>query len=94
MRALVVDPANVTQERNFNIASGNSVSVLKLVNSMNEQMFQIDENWVSVSPKISESRQGDISHSCADITLARENLGWMPCVQLEEGLKEMLLYSI
>ena len=94
MRALVVDRANMAQERNFNIASGNSVSVLKLVNSMNEQMLEIDENWISVSPKISESRQGDISHSCADIALAKENLGWMPCVQLEEGLKEMLLYSI
>jgi len=94
MRALVVKKTDQIDARNYNIASGVAVSMLELVNSMNEQMLQIDENWSSVSPKISKSRQGDISHSCADITLARENLGWMPCVQLEEGLKEMLLYSI
>ena len=94
MRALVVDKANLNDARNYNIASGVAVSMLELVNSINNQMNQIDENWVSISPKISESRQGDISHSCADITLARNNLSWTPKVKLEEGLKEMLLQSI
>ena len=94
MRALVVDKANLSDARNYNIASGNAVSMLELVDSINEQMSQIDENWISVSPKISESRQGDISHSCADTTLAIDNLSWTPKVKLEEGLKEMLLQSI
>ena len=94
MRALVVDQANVTQERNFNIASGFAISMLELVDSINEQMSQIDVNWIPISPKMSDSRQGDISHSCADIVLARDNLSWTPKVKLEEGLKEMLLQSI
>ena len=94
MRALVVDKTILNNSRNYNIASGTAVSMLELVNSINNQMNQINENWISISPKIGESRQGDISHSCADITLARNNLSWMPKVQLEEGLKEMLLQSI
>ena len=94
MRALVVDKANLNDARNYNIASGNAVSMLELVNSINIQMSQIEENWISVSHEISQSRQGDISHSCADITLARDNLSWTPKVKLEEGLKEMLLQSI
>ena len=94
MKALVVNKTNLNEARNYNIASGNAVSMLELVNSINIQMSQIDVNWISISPKISESRQGDISHSCADITLARDNLSWTPKVKLEEGLKEMLLQSI
>ena len=94
MRALVVDKANLSDARNYNIAYGTAVSMLELVDSINEQMSQIDENWISVSPKISESRQGDISHSFADTTLAIDNLSWTPKVKLEEGLKEMLLQSI
>ena len=94
MRALVVNKTNLIEARNYNIASGTAVSMLELVNSINIQMSQIDLNWISISPKISESRQGDISHSCADITLARNNLSWTPKVKLEEGLREMLLQSI
>ena len=94
MRSLVVDKANLNEARNYNVASGVTVSMLELVNSINIQMSKIDENWISISPKIGESRQGDISHSCADITLARNNLSWTPKVNLEEGLREMLLQSI
>ena len=94
MMALVVDKANLNDARNYNIASGNAVSMLELVNSINIQMSQIDENWIPVSHEISQSRQGDISHSRANITLARHNLSWSPKVKLEEGLKEMLLKSI
>ena len=94
MRSLVVDKANLNDARNYNVASGVTVSMLELVNSINIQMSKIDENWISISPKIGESRQGDISHSCADITLARNNLSWTPKVKLEEGLRGMLLQSI
>ena len=94
MRALIVKKTNLIEARNYNIASGTAVSMLELVDSINEQMSKIDVNWISISPKIGESRQGDISHSCADITLARNNLSWTPKVKLEEGLKEMLLQSI
>ena len=44
MRALVVDKANLNDARNYNIASGNAVSMLELVNSINIQMSQIEEN--------------------------------------------------
>jgi UDP-glucose 4-epimerase len=35
-------------------------------------------------------RSGDILHSCADISRARELLGWKPAVNLRPALKELL----
>ena len=39
--------------------------------------------------KCVEPRAGDIKHSLADITKARELLGWEPRVSLEEGIVEL-----
>ena len=39
------------------------------------------------SPKFADERAGDVKHSLADITVARETLGYKPLVNFEEGLK-------
>jgi len=36
------------------------------------------------------ARKGDIQHSCADVTLARECLGYRPKVKLKDGLRTTL----
>ena len=35
-------------------------------------------------------RPGDVRHTLADITLAKELLGWQPEITLEEGIKKLL----
>jgi dTDP-L-rhamnose 4-epimerase len=43
-----------------------------------------------VAPELSETyRKGDIRHCYADLSLAREALGYEPRVSLEEGLREL-----
>ena len=43
-----------------------------------------------LEPKITgESRVGDIRHCFADVTLARESLGYEPQVELGEGMAEL-----
>jgi UDP-glucose 4-epimerase len=39
------------------------------------------------------AREGDIRHSCADISAARESLGYRPKVELEDGIRRALGFS-
>jgi nucleoside-diphosphate-sugar epimerase len=40
-----------------------------------------------VNPRFEKARSGDIRHSLADITKAREFLGYRPRFGIEEGLR-------
>jgi nucleoside-diphosphate-sugar epimerase len=42
---------------------------------------------MDVQPEYREARMGDVRHSLADITRARQMLGYEPQVSLEEGLR-------
>jgi dTDP-L-rhamnose 4-epimerase len=68
----------------FNVGSGRSRSVVEVANSM------IDALGVNVEPVItSKYRVGDIRHCFADITKARQQLGYAPSVKFEDGLIEL-----
>jgi UDP-glucose 4-epimerase len=69
----------------FNIASGSPVSIEELAHLM------ISISGVNVSPIYSSPRPGDIDKSWADITKAKEVLGFEPEVSLKDGLKDVLI---
>ncbi len=66
----------------FNIASGNRISVNDLVKVLGEV--------IGKEPDIRhiESQQGDVSHTGADITRAKEILGYAPEYSIEEGVRK------
>jgi nucleoside-diphosphate-sugar epimerase len=65
----------------FNIATGESHSLNELVATLNRLM------GTDVPPTYSAPRPGDIEHSWADISRAREVLGYRPEVGFEQGLR-------
>lgn len=67
--------------RVFNIGIGGRVSLNKTV----ELLSQISGN--KLQPKHDPPREGDIRDSQADITQARQLLGYEPLVEFEEGLR-------
>jgi len=67
----------------FNVATGRSVTVRELAETIVE-VTDSDSEITHVDP-----RPGDIRHSEADISAAREALGYEPTVSLEEGLREL-----
>ena len=69
----------------YNIASGREVSILELA----ELMSRIA--GVNVQPVFAPPRPGDVRRSVADVSRAREELGFEPSVTLEEGLSDLLL---
>ena len=72
--------------RTFNVANGKSTSLLQLLAMLNELL------GTTIEPRFAETRKGDVRDSLADITQAREYLGYDPIVGFEKGLGESVEY--
>jgi dTDP-L-rhamnose 4-epimerase len=71
--------------RIFNVGSGNSYTILEIAHHLSRALGQ-----EAVEPEITgKYRTGDIRHCFADISLARQVLGYQPRVTLGEGLQEL-----
>jgi UDP-glucose 4-epimerase len=71
----------------FNIGSGDRITINQLVDLL----------WVSsgIEPKVvyNPPRAGDVRHSLADISAARNSFGFVPLVSIEEGLNEYMTWA-
>ncbi|HZC05059.1 MAG TPA: SDR family oxidoreductase [Ktedonobacterales bacterium] len=68
----------------MNIASGQGASVNEVVRTLT------DLTGATVEPRLEPAQAGDIRESVADITLARDLLGFEPQVSLREGLAALI----
>lgn len=68
----------------FNGGCGDRITVNRMVAVMNEIL------GTSIAPKYAEPRLGDVRDSQADLTRAREVLGYEPTVSFEEGIARTL----
>ncbi len=64
----------------LNIACGASISLLDLIRELNSLL------GTDIVPVFAPERKGDVRHSLADISHAKEKLGFEPRVGLREGL--------
>jgi UDP-glucose 4-epimerase len=77
----------LTQYRTFNIGSGQNVTITQLLDIISAEAGYL------LPPNFQSSRIGDIRASRADITLARQNLGFSPAVDLKDGIKNLYNYE-
>jgi UDP-glucose 4-epimerase len=68
----------------YNVGTGSSITVLDLVRHLNELL------GTKIEPTHGPARAGDVRHSQADITRARQDLGYEPTVAFPEGLRRTL----
>ena len=68
----------------FNIGGGSRISVNELIKKMED----ITEKKARV--KYVEKQKGDVRDTWADVSKAKKELGWMPKVEIEEGLKRFV----
>jgi dTDP-L-rhamnose 4-epimerase len=72
----------------FNLGTGVSTSVLEVADLLSQHLTS-----GQVRPQIlNQFRAGDIRHCYADVTKARELLGFQPRIPLEEGLADLLAW--
>ena len=69
----------------FNIGTGVATSIKQLAQTLLELANRKDLEILQ-----REAREGDVRHSVADISKAREKLGYRPKVSLKDGLKKLL----
>ncbi|MFH0762771.1 MAG: SDR family oxidoreductase [Candidatus Omnitrophota bacterium] len=74
------------KEGAFNIASGKDYSVLELIEQLN---LIINRN---IRPSFLEARPGDVFKTLADISKARDTLGFNPGIDFIQGLKLTVKY--
>ena len=74
--------AESTSEGVFNIAGGKRISINDLAGLIME-ILDKDLDITHIEPQ-----PGDIKHSLADISKAREQIGYMPKFNVKDGLKE------
>jgi len=67
----------------INIATGGKLSINELLKTI------CDLKGEPFAPLYKPGRQGDIRHSRADISAAREYLGWEPVVAFDDGLRKL-----
>jgi UDP-glucose 4-epimerase len=68
----------------YNVGTGSSISVLQLVEALNALLGK------RLAPIFVEPRPGDVRFSKADITRARQDLGYEPQVSFQDGLRKTL----
>jgi UDP-glucose 4-epimerase len=68
----------------LNIGSGKEIAILDLLKKM------CSLSGKTPQPEFRSERKGDIARSCADISIAREKIGYYPRMDFEQGLKELL----
>jgi len=79
-------PAERVAGRVINVANGRSTSLLVLIEELNRLL------GTNVQPRHEPARIGDVRESLADITQARNCLGYEPQVGFEDGLRRSIDY--
>ncbi len=70
--------------KTFNIACGERISLIQLLKEINDILN------TKIPPVFTEARKGDVKHSLADISSARQMLNYNPVVKFNEGLKKTI----
>lgn len=77
-------PAEKVAGKFFNVACGECINLLRLVKDINQLTGQ------QLQPRFESHRSGDVLHSLADISAARECLGYEIQVPWEDGMRRTL----
>jgi len=81
---LLAAGAKQTKGEVVNIACGEAITVNAIIKMINEIVGK------SVKPTYVPARKGDVKHSLADITLAKNLIGYKPVVSFKDGLEKAI----
>jgi UDP-N-acetylglucosamine/UDP-N-acetylgalactosamine 4-epimerase len=71
----------------YNIAFGQQTSLIELFNIIKGELINLGYNKLIKEPQFKDFRPGDVRHSLADISKAKNLLGYDPQFNAKEGLK-------
>ncbi|MCA9688938.1 MAG: NAD-dependent epimerase/dehydratase family protein [Myxococcales bacterium] len=74
----------------YNVALGERTTLLELLSLLQSALAARGAPCQAIEPRREPPRAGDIRHSLADISRARDRLGYAPRVSLREGLERAI----
>ena len=81
-------PSGVRDKRVFNIASGRSVKISKIL----EILLSLSESTISIENDIARMRPSDIEVASGSCESLHSACGWAPTIPLADTLKSVLDY--
>ncbi len=81
---LLAARVNKTDGEVINIACGQAVTVNEIIDMINDSLGK------NVKPIYTYPRPGDVKHSLADITAAKNLIGYKPAISFEQGLQKAI----
>jgi nucleoside-diphosphate-sugar epimerase len=73
--------------RVYNVACGERVTLNRLIRELGALLGQ------EIEPVYAPPRSGDVTHSLADLSRARRDLGYEPSVPLRDGLRRTIEHA-
>lgn len=70
----------------FNVAYGGRVSLIEMFESLKDNLSKNMKGMSEIKLTFGPERTGDVKHSQADISFAKETLGYHPAYDFEEGI--------
>ena len=77
----------------YNIAFGERTTLIDLFNSLKSELTKNQKDYI-LEPKYSDFREGDVRHSQADISKAKNMLSYEPSHSLLDGIGEIIPWYI
>jgi dTDP-L-rhamnose 4-epimerase len=72
----------------FNVGTGKATNLLEIISFFTEVIN------IKIKPRLTNKyRQGDIRHCFADTSKIRDKLGFMPSLELKEGIKDLCRWA-
>jgi len=87
--AAIVQGEGITGEV-YNVAVGERTSLNQLFTAIRDGLTPYQPQVADVEPIYGDYRAGDVRHSQADVTKARERLGYDPAYTVDDGLRDAL----
>jgi UDP-N-acetylglucosamine 4-epimerase len=80
--------------RSFNIALGGSATLTELFERIRDELAALGVEGAALEPLYEDFRSGDVRHSLADLSNARELLGYGPEIDFSDGIRVTVEWSV
>jgi UDP-N-acetylglucosamine 4-epimerase len=90
LAAMTDNPDAINQV--YNVAYGEKTSLNEMVALLKEFLSKEDSSIADIEVKYGPERSGDVKHSLADISKAKDLLGYKPEVDFKRGVENTLIF--
>ena len=80
--------------KTYNVAYGERTTLNQLFQMIRDNLIPYKPEIESIKPKYGPFREGDVRHSLADISRARDLLGYEPEYDVAKGMKESIKWYV